>query len=99
MPSLQDRSNKCRAQVRWFWERLRRLVLRDVWVSTAIEILGKELTRRRRPVGPPLMSPAGTGFAKVREVQGLCSCVFWLEGALDLAQISVWHPDHLTARV
>lgn len=26
-------------------------------------------------------------------------CVFWLEGALDLAQISFWHPNHLTARV
>lgn len=99
MPSLQDRSNKCRAQVRWFWERLRWLVLRDVWVSTAIEFLGKELTRRRRPVGPPADVTCGHRLRKGSGGPGLCSCVFWLEGALDLAQISVWHPDHLTARV
>lgn len=60
--------------------------------------LGKDLGDGGRSVGRWLMSPAGTGFAKVQRGSG-GSCVFWLEGALDLAQISVLHPNHLTARV
>lgn len=40
----------------------------------------------RRPVGPLLMSPAGTGFAELEEDRGF-RCLFWLEGAPDLAQI------------
>lgn len=99
MPSLRDLSDKCRGQVRRVWGEVAFVRFCGMFgFRRQLGPFGRAHSETGGRSVPLLMSPAGTGFAKVQEVQGLLVLVFpgW-KGACILRR-SVWYPNHLTAR-